>query len=118
MSKHSDPTTEYVRALAGAGLDDISVLRRETAERVLTKKRAELIEQIATGEVESIRDLARRVDRDVSIVSRDLDILSEARVVEFEEDGRAKRPTLAHKNIFIEPVVFAGQIAETDSVPQ
>lgn len=57
-----------------------------------------------------MRDLARRLDRDVSIVSRDLDVLFEAEVVDFEEEGRAKKPVLAHENIFVEPVLFNGQV--------
>jgi predicted transcriptional regulator len=109
------PTTNYLRTLTEAGLDDIVVLRRETAKRVLTEKRTELLEQIATGEIESVRHLARRVERDLSIVSRDLDVLVEAEVVDYEQDGQAKRPILAHENIFVKPVVVSGRVAATET---
>jgi predicted transcriptional regulator len=109
------PTTDYLKTLTEAGLDDIVILRRETAEKVLTKKRTELLEQIATGEIESVRHLARQVDRDLSIVSRDLRVLAEAEVINFEQDGRAKRPVLAHENVLVKPVVFSGGVAEADA---
>jgi predicted transcriptional regulator len=98
----------YTRWLAESGQEDVLSLRRETAERVLTEKRMEIVEELAEREPTSVRDLARRLDRDVSIVSRDLDVLFEAAVVEFEQDGRAKRPVLAHENVFVEPVLFNG----------
>lgn len=109
-SGNNNTTVEYLRWKAESGLSDAITLRRETAEDVLTAKRTELIETIATAEIESVRDLARQLDRDVSIVSRDLDILYEAGVIEFETKGRAKKPVLAHETILIEPIVFNGGI--------
>lgn len=110
VSKHVDPEIQYLQRLDEAGLSDVLTLRRDTAESVLTEKRMELINKIGSKEVASVRDLARQVDRDVSIVSRDLDLLFEADVIEFEQDGRAKRPKIAHENVFVKPVVFNGQI--------
>lgn len=105
MTKNSD----YIRRLAEAGFSDVLMLSRETAERVLTPKRMELLTELATTDVRSMRDLGRRADRDISIVKRDLDILYEAGIVEYEQEGRAKRPMLAHENVFVEPVVFDGE---------
>lgn len=104
--------TKFIRRLAEAGFDDVLLLSRSTAEEVLTEKRMELLNEIATDDLESMRDLGRRVDRDISIVKRDLDILYEAGVVEYEQNGRAKRPVLAHKNVFVKPVVFEGEPME------
>ena len=108
MATHEqiDPEIQYLKQLSEADLSDVLTLRRDTAENVLTEKRVELLRTIERQDVSSIRDLARQVDRDVSIVSRDLDVLFEADVIEFEQDGRAKRPKLAHENIFVKPVVF------------
>ena len=100
---------EYLRRLSEAEFDDALVLRRDTAEEVLTEKRMELVAEIANGDVPSMRELARRVDRDISIVSRDLDVLFEASVIDFEHEGRSKRPVLAHENVMVEPVVFEGE---------
>jgi predicted transcriptional regulator len=102
-------TVEYLKWTTETDLEDVHILRRDTAERVLTKERMRLLEKIETGELDSVRDLARCVDRNVSIVSRDLKILYEAEVIEYESSGRARRPVLAHENIFIKPVVFKGR---------
>lgn len=107
-----DPEIEYLQRLDEAGLSEVLTLWRDTAERVLTEKRMELINTIGSQEVKSVRDLARQVDRDVSIVSRDLDLLFEADVIDFEQSGRAKRPKLAHENVFVKPVVFHGHVLD------
>ncbi|WP_435153021.1 hypothetical protein [Haladaptatus sp. DFWS20] len=103
---------DYMRRLAEAGIDDLLLLSRETAEHVLTQKRMELVEQISTNNIESMRDLARHVDRDISIVKRDLDILYEAGVIEYETKGQSKRPILSHKNIAVKPIVFNGDVVD------
>lgn len=110
--EHNDDDTEmeYLRWKAESGLSDAITLRRDTAEEVLTAKRMELIEAISERDIESVRDLARQLDRDVSIVSRDLDVLYEAGVIEFEANGRAKTPALAHETVLIEPIVFNGSV--------
>lgn len=103
---------EFVKRLSDAGFEDTHLLQRETAEKVLTEKRMELVREIATTEPESVRELARRVDRDVGRVSRDLDTLYKAEVIEYEQKGRAKQPVLAHENIFVWPVVYDGSVLE------
>lgn len=110
--RNDDTHVEYLQWLAESGHDDVLTLRRETASRVLTDKRMELLAEIAEGDASSVRELARRLDRDVSIVSRDLDVLFEAAVIDYERDGRAKRPVLAHENVLVEPVVFDGAVLE------
>ncbi|ELZ05720.1 HVO_A0114 family putative DNA-binding protein [Natrialba aegyptia] len=101
---------EFVRDLSKTELEDIHIIRRETAERVLTPERERLLETIATAESSSMRDLARRVDRNVSVVSRDLDILFEADIIDYEQNGRSKKPVLAHENVIVEPIVYNGSV--------
>lgn len=113
-------SVEYLRRLSQAGFDDVLVLQRDTAEEVLTEKRMELLNELAAddNEITSMRDLGRRVDRDISIVSRDLDVLFEADVIDYEQAGRSKRPVLAHENVVVEPIVFDGDVtydADADS---
>lgn len=95
----------FARALARGGVTDVLVLSHESAERVLTPKRRELVRVLDREPVESVRDLARRVDRDKAQVSRDLAVLAEHGVVDFDADGRAKRPYLQHEHVVVEPVV-------------
>lgn len=96
--------TEFLRALAEAGYEDSLVLRRETAERVMSDERARIVEGLRDSNVRSIRELARRLDRDAGAVKRDLDILFECDVVEYEEVGARKAPRLKHENVFVEPL--------------
>jgi len=110
------PSVEYLRRLSEAGFDDVLVLSRETAEEVLTQKRMELLAALSAddADITSMRDLARRVDRDISIVSRDCDVLYEADVIDYEQEGRSKRPVLAHENVVVEPIVFDGDVPFDD----
>lgn len=100
-----DTSMEYVQRLLDAGYEDVLVLQWDTAEEVLTNKRVELIKTIRAEEPSSIRDLARRVDRDPSAVMKDLKLLFQDGVIEFEQDGNRKIPRLAHEHIVTEPVL-------------
>lgn len=117
MNESTPPNTriEFTKRLVEGGFEDVLVLQRATAERVLTEKRMELVEEVATDDVSSVRDLARRLERDVSIVSRDLDVLFEAEVLDFERHGRSKKPVLAHENVFVEPLVFEGTVTTDET---
>lgn len=92
------------RALARGGMEGVQVLSFESAEKVLTPKRRELIETLRTEDVESVRHLARCVDRDKGQVSRDLGVLAEHGVIQYEENGRAKRPHLVQEYLTVEPI--------------
>lgn len=70
--------------------------------RLFSAARHELLETIQTERPESMRELARLVERDPSAVHRDLDELAEYGIVEFEECGRAKRPVLGYDEIHVE----------------
>lgn len=107
------PNVEFLQELSKLDLEDIHVIRRETAERVLTPERMRLLKKIESEDTKSVRELARQVDRNVSVVSRDLDVLFEADIIRFEQDGRAKKPRLAHENVFVEPIVFNGGVTTT-----
>lgn len=96
---------QMARALARGGMTGVQVLSHESAERVLTGKRREIIDVLADEDVESVRGLARRLGRDKGQVSRDLAVLAEHGVVDFDESGRAKRPYLQHDHVVVEPVV-------------
>lgn len=93
------------RALSRAGYTDVLVLSRESGQKVLSQPRLEIIERLREGSVESVRGLADELGRDKAGVSRDLKILAERDVIEYEDHGRAKRPRLKHDTVVIEPVV-------------
>uniref|UniRef100_A0A7D5GQA5 Helix-turn-helix domain-containing protein n=2 Tax=Natrinema halophilum TaxID=1699371 RepID=A0A7D5GQA5_9EURY len=85
-------------------MEGVQVLSLESAETVLTPKRRELIETLRSEDVESVRDLARRVGRDKAQVSRDLGLLAEHSIIRYEEAGRMKRPCLVQEHIIVEPI--------------
>lgn len=82
-----------------------SVLAFETprqALRLLSDARFKLLEAIRAEKPESIRELARLVERDVSVVHDDLELLADHGIVEFHHEGRNKRPTVAYEEIRID----------------
>lgn len=91
------------------GYSDVLVLRRENGRDVLTDARLAVIRHLQHRDgIDSVSDLARRLDRDKGAVSKDLRRLAELDIVEYEAegDGEAKRPALKHDSIVIEPVVY------------
>jgi len=102
--ERADRRAQMARALAHGGMDGVQILSFESAEKVLTPKRRELIKALRTEDIESVRHLARYVDRDKGQVSRDLGVLAEHGVIQYEESGREKRPHLVQEHITVEPL--------------
>lgn len=104
IQERVDRRAEMARALARGGMDGVQVISLETAAFALTPRRLELLRTIRDEDVASVRDLARRVDRDKGQVSRDLSELAERGIVEYEPSGRAKRPVLVQEHVVVEPI--------------
>lgn len=98
---------EFVKRLTRAGYEDFLVLERDTAEQALTHRRLELLDTLSgsEGNVDSITDLAERLNRDVAAVHRDIDTLFEFGPITYQSDGGRKRPQLKHEHVFVEPVM-------------
>ena len=102
-TEHRDAARERLRR-AEAGVDseaieqDVQfVLNFETFDeiaRLMRTANIELIEAIVAERPESIRQTATAVDRDYREVHRNLQELESLGVVEFEQEGRSKRPIL------------------------
>jgi predicted transcriptional regulator len=86
-------------------MSGVQVISWESAETVLTPKRRELIETLRETTPESVRGLARELDRDKSQVSNDLSTLAELGVIQYEKNGNAKAPRLTQDHIVVEPIV-------------
>ncbi|ERH08047.1 MAG: putative transcriptional regulator [Halonotius sp. J07HN4] len=105
-------------ALAGE-MPDTDASRRlsfETTDQlaqVFTPRAIDLLQVIAQDEPASIREAARLVDRDIKQVSTNLERLAAYNVIEFIEDGRAKRPVVKYDEIDIQ--LPLRQRAETDT---
>lgn len=96
---------EMARALARGGMEGVQVLSLETAQKVLTPKRYEIIDLLSREDVDSVRALARQLGRDKGQVSRDLQELAEHAIIRYDTDGRSKSPRLTQKHIVIEPLI-------------
>lgn len=69
--------------------------------QVFTPRAIDLLQAIAREDPGSIREATRLVDRDIKQVSENLERLGEYGVVEFVEEGRAKRPVVPYDEIDI-----------------
>lgn len=83
--------------------ETVNIIPKELARELLTPKKLEILETIQEEEVESMRDLARKLDRDPGIVKKDLDKLWKHGLIDYEEDGRKKKPVRTADKIVIEP---------------
>lgn len=81
----------------------VLVLEDETElHRLLSPANLQLLRAIREHEPESMREAADVVDRDFKEVHRNLTELEALNVVEFETDGRAKRPIVRFDEIDVE----------------
>lgn len=101
---------ELSRSLSDAGYKDILFLDLEDAGKVLTQKRLELIEEIKKGDIESIRDLGRKLERKENVVYNDLELLFEEGIIDFKQEKNRKIPVLRHENIFVKPLSLKNSI--------
>lgn len=98
-------TREFVeRVVKDHPEQSVYILPREGADEVLTEKRMELIKKLREEEPESVRDLARQLDRDVKSVSRDLEALWKNDIIEYREEENRKIPELTTEKIIVQPL--------------
>lgn len=95
--------TGLMEILLKTGHEDFLLTDPEVA-RKLTDKRIELLKTIKEKQVESVKDLAEETGRNWSNVSNDLDLLAQEGIVEFEREGKQKKPVLRVNKIFFKPV--------------
>lgn len=104
-----DPAVEFraafSKALAERGFADTLVLGRERADAVFHDRRLTIIDYLSENDPESVRALARALDLDKGVVSRDLRELAKLDVIEYVKNGRATAPRLKHRHVVVEPVV-------------
>ena len=72
----------------------LSIESLATFGRIFRPTNLELLEAIVEHNPSSIRELARRVDRHPPEVTENVHELADYGLIELEDDGRAKRPTV------------------------
>ncbi|WP_338756536.1 helix-turn-helix domain-containing protein (plasmid) [Halobacterium salinarum] len=95
----------FSETLAEHGFADTLVLARERAEDVFHDRRLDLLDYLKDHNPESVRALAEELGYDKGVVSRDLQLLAQIDVIEYEDAGRSKAPRLKHNHVVVEPIV-------------
>ncbi|KAB1192414.1 ArsR family transcriptional regulator [Haloferax sp. MBLA0076] len=95
----------FSEAITHHGFPDTLVLSRERADDVFHERRIRIMDYLKTYQPQSVRALAKELDVDKGVISRDLQKLRELDIVEFENDGRSKAPKLKHQHVVVEPVI-------------
>jgi len=80
----------------------LNLPNKRELSRLMSEKNLELLEAIKAGEPNSMRELSNIVDRDYREVHRNLEELETLNVVEFEQEGQAKKPTIWYDNIEVD----------------
>ncbi|WP_157969303.1 HVO_A0114 family putative DNA-binding protein [Haloplanus rubicundus] len=95
------------------GPDTVSFSDPSQVSRILTQKRLELIETVMLEEPESMRELARMVDRNPKEVNDDVHLLEDYGIISLEPDGRSKRPVIPYDRIEIEVTLELNEPSES-----
>lgn len=80
----------------------LSIEDLETFGRIFRPANLELLEAIADHKPDSIRELARLVDRNPPEVTQNVTELADYGLIELEQDGRAKRPMIWYDEIDVD----------------
>ena len=78
----------------------INLTNSRTLE-IFTEKRIQILRIIKNYQPDSIRELARIVERDVKNVWEDLELLCKFRIIDLLNNGRSKKPVMKYKTIII-----------------
>ncbi len=109
---------DRIRALErGEPVEDRHVLvldDEDELQRLLRPTNLDLLRTVREHEPDSMRATAELVDRDIKEVHRNLSELEALNVVEFERNGRSKRPVVRFDEIDVEVSLTSG---ETDVAP-
>lgn len=81
---------------------ELSVASLETLGRIFRPTNLELLQAIVEHEPESIRELARTVDRHPPEVLDNVNELEHYGLVELRDEGRAKRPVVWYDELYVD----------------
>lgn len=106
-------------AQRGESVDERHVLnieRERDVARVLSEANLELLRTIAAHEPKSMRETAELVERDFKDVHWNLTELSDLGIIEFVQDGRAKRPVVRFDELVVDIDLPSGEGENTHAV--
>jgi len=102
--KFGELTRKYLEKAFEGKLDDTETIDEvfltvEELGRIMTPRRIELLQKIRELKPSSIKELAEKVGRDFKNVYNDLKVLHGAGFVDFEEDGKSRKPYLPYDEL-------------------
>jgi DNA-binding transcriptional ArsR family regulator len=110
-NNEATPDTEDYSELNNFALDKLKesegstyVVPKYEARKLLTPNRIDLIGMIREEDIYSMRDLSRKLGRDIKNISEDLKVLKEYDIIEYREEGNRKIPEITADKIVIEPL--------------
>lgn len=113
-------TIERIEAAQrGESVEDRHILnieKKRDVTRILSEVNLELLETISEEEPESMRATADLVDRDFKEVHGNLTELESLGLIEFEQDGRAKRPVVPYDDIQLDFDLSGGHESSRNNV--
>ena len=83
----------------------IMPLDKQEITEIFTKKRIELIQEIAKSDL-SLSELAEKTKRKLSAIQRDIEILEKAGILEKEKIGRVVKPILKGEILILPLIEF------------
>lgn len=93
----------------------LAVESTDTLGRILRPTNLDILTTIVQQEPQSIRDLARRLDRGPAEVLDNLNELENYGLIAFEQDGRAKRPVVWYDEIDVDIQLSSIQRGDADA---
>jgi len=97
-------TRDFInRVLQREREETVNIIPKEAARDIMTEKKLEILHTLDEIEVSGVRDLAREMDRDPGQVTKDLKQLWQYGLIDYQEEGRRKKPVRTADKIIIEP---------------
>lgn len=96
---------EFAKTMLEAGYrGETLITDKEGFKKITTDKRLEILSKLKEEQIESVQDLADKLNRDRANLSRDLDTLFKEDMINYEREGKKKKPKLKHSRIAIRPL--------------
>jgi DNA-binding transcriptional ArsR family regulator len=83
-------------------VEDVTVISPKEFKKVFTDKKREILNSLYIEDYESISELAKDLERDYSIVNKDISKLEDVGLVQLEEEKGMKKPKLVNSEIMID----------------
>ncbi len=104
LEEFEEETLQEIKKIGKKGGGPERIFFEDTAmfRKLLTEKRQELIQEVMETPPESIRGLAKTLERGVREVYEDVHLLEKYKILTLKEEGNRKKPRVPYDRIHIE----------------